>query len=341
MISLFYSYFLTILSIPRIHGLPHPILNPINARSPQTNPAQNLPSYPSHCFPASFHLESITAQDCNSLIAATFQSPKPETWSYNVSTANHILPQNGIFGPTTNNGICLITLQNQDPTQVGTFSLSDIGKAASRLVTDCVSGKTEALAAGGTAQIGVAEQGFYVYVDAGLPPDTLQGKWNGASGEVAQTAGQNAGNIIADTTLQPTLPGYKEKRKHDPERVPGEPVYPYPDAQSGSANSIPEDTTLQPTLPDYKQKRASPPAVDAKGNIIEDTTLQPTLPDYKEKRAPPGTVGDMTLQPTVPDYKEKRWHDSDRIYEKGGGSIIEDTTLQPTLPDYKGKRDGV
>ena len=300
---------LVILSSSLNHALPLTL----DVRSPQNPPlsTESLPT-PSPCFPTSFHFSPFAAVDCTDLINNYLQSPAPKKWSYALSTNDTLtLPKAG----TWKQGSCFISVDTIDPAKGGTFSLSEIGEAASLLVKGCASGS------GGTQSLGDTEQGYYVYLGATAPPLDFSQLWDPVSGHVnTEPTGTGTGSSYSEPTtanlgLSATIPNYKGRRTLDQ-------INPLPTPLN---ISITAGKTLAPTAPSYKDRRTND--VDLEERAGQDPTLQPALAEYKDKSS--SGLKDLITQPG----------DNDRLYLPTHQSArIEDSSLPLTVSGIKNKR---
>ena len=131
-------------------------------------------SHPVHCFDARIaHLQEAVSSDCNhianEIIYNLFPPYAQMTFGFtDAADINLSRPENQKW----QYGQCMVSLRNDDETQVDTFRLIDIVVTAVRINRKCVDERWE-MPLGGTASVGALEHGFYVYLGAPVEADSV------------------------------------------------------------------------------------------------------------------------------------------------------------------------
>ncbi|KAM0802362.1 hypothetical protein BDR22DRAFT_887597 [Usnea florida] len=124
-------------------------------------------SHPVHCFDARIaHLQEAVSSDCshiaNEIIYNLFPPYAQMTFGFtDAADINLSRPEYQKW----QYGRCMVSLRNDDETQVDTFRLIDVVVTAVRINRKCVDDRWE-MPLGGTASVGALEHGFYVYLGA-------------------------------------------------------------------------------------------------------------------------------------------------------------------------------
>ena len=126
------------------------------------------PRYPVHCFnPYILHLQPAAAEDCgfiiNQIVLRLFAPTRQLTFGFTDAVdCNLTKPQYRQW----QYGQCLISVKNNDESQIDTFRMLDVATTARRIITKCLIDAQPKL--GGVATIGTDGRGFYVFVGGPL-----------------------------------------------------------------------------------------------------------------------------------------------------------------------------
>ena len=126
------------------------------------------PEYPIHCFsPSIIVIPPAVATDCihiiNNVILRLADPTRRLSFGFTDAVDINLLePEYQKW----QDGQCVISVSNNDVTQMDHFRLIDVAIAARRLVSQCVIATREKM--GGVVSIGTEERGFYVYVGSPL-----------------------------------------------------------------------------------------------------------------------------------------------------------------------------